>query len=89
MQLHRNLVISIKRDIITLCKHQRHERIFLREKGKYIALFFFCINILKSDSHLLKKCIIYFIEGPLKMMKNAFYFILEELFILKIFKFLS
>ena len=28
-------------------------------------------------------------ESPLKMMKNAFYFTSEALFILKIFKFLS
>ena len=45
---------------------------------------------LKSDSHIPKKnCVIYFIESPLKMMKNAFYFILKALFVLKIFKFLS
>ena len=30
-----------------------------------------------------------FIENTLKMMKNAFYFILKTLFVLKIFKFLS
>ena len=30
-----------------------------------------------------------FIESPLKMMKNAFYFILKALFVLKIYKFLS
>ena len=28
-------------------------------------------------------------ETPLKMMKNAFYFTLKVLFVLKIFKFLS
>ena len=28
-------------------------------------------------------------ESPLKMIKNAFYFTLEALFVLKIFKFLS
>ena len=28
-------------------------------------------------------------ESPLKIMKNAFYFTLEALFVLKIFKFLS
>ena len=28
-------------------------------------------------------------ESPLKMMKNTFYFVLNALFILKIFKFLS
>ena len=30
-----------------------------------------------------------FDNSPSKMMKNAFYFILKDLFILKIFKFLS
>ena len=45
---------------------------------------------LKSDSHLLKKsCDICFIESPLNIMKNAFYFILKALFVLQIFKFLS
>ena len=32
------------------------------------------------------KKIIYFHESPLKMMKNAFYFILKALFVLKIFR---
>ena len=32
--------------------------------------------------------VICLIESPLKMMKNAFYFILRALFVLKIFKFL-
>ena len=36
-----------------------------------------------------QKKFICFIESPFKMMKNAFYFILNALFVLKIFKFLS
>ena len=45
---------------------------------------------LKWDSHLpKKKIIICFNDSPSKMMKNAFYFILKALFILKILKFLS
>ena len=36
-----------------------------------------------------KICVICLIESPLKMMKNAFYFTLKALFVLKIFKFLS
>ena len=36
-----------------------------------------------------KLCIICLIESPLKMMKNAFYFILKALFVLKLFTFLS
>ena len=34
-----------------------------------------------------KNCMVCFIENPLKMMKNAFYFILKAFFVLKIFKF--
>ena len=49
----------------------------------------FTNSLLKSDSHLPKKfCFICFIKGPLKMMKNAIYFILKALFVRKIFKFL-
>ena len=44
---------------------------------------------LNSDSHLPKNFVICLIESPLKMMKNAFHFILKALFVLKIFKFLS
>ena len=36
-----------------------------------------------------KKGVVCFIESHLKVMKNAFYFILKALFFLKIFKFLS
>ena len=36
-----------------------------------------------------KKCVICFVKSSLKMMKNAFYFILRALFVLKKFKFLS
>ena len=36
-----------------------------------------------------KMCVICLTESPLKMMKNAFYFILKALFVVKIFKFLS
>ena len=46
-------------------------------------------SFLNSDSHLPKKCVIGLIESPLKMMKNAFYFILKAFLVLKIFKFLS
>ena len=43
--------------------------------------------ILKLGSR--KICFICFNESPLKMLKNAFYFILKAFFVLKIFKFLS
>ena len=45
---------------------------------------------LKSGSHLPKKtCVICLIETPLQIMKNALYFILKALFVLKIFKFVA
>ena len=48
-----------------------------------------CLGV-QSDPHPSKKiCFIYLNESPLKMVKNAFYFILKALFVLKIFKFLS
>ena len=46
-------------------------------------------ELVKSESHLTKKiCFICLNEDPLKTMKNAFYFILKALFVLKIIKFL-
>ena len=47
-------------------------------------------TLLNSDSHLPKKfLLICFNKSPLKIIKNAFYFIIKALFVLKIFKFLS
>ena len=43
---------------------------------------------LKSD-HSKKDCLIYLDESLLKMMKNAFYFLLKVRFVHKIFKFWS
>ena len=67
--------------------------------NKYITMAPFCLSylnpltfasFLKSDSHLPKKFIfICFNKSLLKMVKNAFYFILKVLFVFKIFKFLS
>ena len=49
----------------------------INQIGKEVMTFHFC---LKSDSHLPKKFLfIYFNESPLKIMKNAFYFILKYL----------
>ena len=45
-------------------------------------------EVLKSDSHLPNKILfMWFNESPLKMMKNAFDFILKALFVSKIFTF--
>ena len=49
-----------------------------------------CVILLKIRlSPITKKCFIGFNEISLKMIKNAFYFILKALFVLKVFKFLS
>ena len=61
------------------------ERICFAHKA--ISAFHLSLSILKSDSHLPKK--ICLIERPLKVMKNAFYFVLKALSVLKIFKLLS
>ena len=47
------------------------------------------IQIKARPSPSNKILFIWFNESPLKMMKNAFYFILKALFVLEIFKFLS
>ena len=53
-------------------------------------LYGYLSTYLKPDFHLPKKVLfICFNESPLKMMKNAFYFILKALFVLKILNFLS
>ena len=61
-----------------------------------LFLMILCFDIvfyqfhLKSDSHFSNKILfICFNERPLKMMKNAFYFMVKALFVLKIFIFLS
>ena len=63
---------------------------------EYANLMFFS-KIKRSKEMLLKVgillskkiCVICFIDSTLKMIKNAFYLILNALFVLKIFKFLS
>ena len=50
----------------------------------------FVVILLKVELSPSKKiCVICLIESLLKMMKNGFYFILKDLSVLKIFKFLS
>ena len=52
---------------------------------QYQNLHSFKVGLSPSE----KICVVCLIKSPLKMMKNAFYFILKALFDLKIFKFLS
>ena len=67
-----------------LDKDDQKEAILKRLKnieGKNIVL-------LKLDFPLPKNCVVCIIESPLKIMKNAFYFMLKALLILMIFNFL-
>ena len=89
------------RDTGTYWDKNKMKQIFTISKLKdflYLALkirdYFFNKNfsIIRSDSHLPKKFVSIlkvFIGIPLKVMKNALYFILKAVFVLKIFKFLS
>ena len=60
-----------------------HEKLIRGNAGKVydflINLFFSFEEALKADYHLPKNCVICFIESPIKIMKNAFYFILKAL----------
>ena len=62
-----------------------HFHLLSVQSYKYLTLRAFKVGLSPSK----KVCVICLIESPLKLMKNAFYFILKALFVLKIFKFLS
>ena len=56
----------------------------------FIRSIHFINELFKVELSPSKKiCVTCLIESPLKMMKNAFYFILKAIFVLKIFKLLS
>ena len=71
----------------------------IRECRQSVLGYMFCSLILISQIVFFSKilmtpllqriCFICFNESALKMMKNAFYFILKVLFVIKILKFLS
>ena len=56
---------------------------FSRYQTKYVIMFLFRQLMKNRTLTFQKNCVICFIENPLKMMKNIFYFILKALFILK------
>ena len=69
-------------DLIMVPSWKRNIRYWIE-----LANELFALNVGLPPSQ--KNCFIFFNKNPLKMMKNAFYFILKALFVLKIFKFLS
>ena len=66
----------------------------LKLDGLVLSMETNCLNLTSVNGAILKVglspskkiSVICFIEGPLKIMKNTFYFILKALFVLKIFK---
>ena len=74
-------------ETLVLKNHAKNEALKL---VPYLLLFledFIWVKVGLSPSK--KNCVICFIESPFEMMKNAFYFTLKALFVLKIIKFFS
>ena len=70
----------------------RFNLVHLHSRTRYVrflknSLFYVETHLGLSPSK--NNCVICLIENLLEMMKNAFYFILKALFVLKVFKFLS
>ena len=59
---------------------------FNAARQQFTKSFCLYVHLKVGLSHSKKICVVWLIESPLKMMKNAFYFILKVFFILKIFK---
>ena len=77
----------MKQTHIRSCKQQKAAQD--HDFGKVQFVKFLFVNVFEVGLSLSKKsCFICFNENPLKMMKNAFYFILKALFVLKILDFL-
>ena len=75
---------SFKRDLSIFSFYYK-QRLFSAQPRRFWTLLWAELHILlqsclKSESHLPKKnCVICFIESPLKIVKNVFYFILKLL----------
>ena len=68
----------------------KHINEFLAGNKKYFFVILKFVFQLKAGLSPSKNFfVVLFIKSPLKLIKNAFYFILKALFVLKIFKFLS
>ena len=84
IKILKKLSVALLTQAVTIFKMLKHFYCFQDRVIRMANLIF-----LKLDSHLPKKnFFICFNESRLKIMKNAFYFILKALFVLEIFKFL-
>ena len=75
---------NVQNGILKICKMFKNDMKFTRTARWMISKI---INNYRTLT-LQKICFICFNENPLKITKNAFYFILKSLLVLKIFKFL-
>ena len=77
--------------VINFVSKQMRDKSFLEKlryhANKEITMQYFLPILLKGTLSGRREFLI--TESPLKMMKNAFYFTLKALFVLKIFNFLS
>ena len=67
------------------CDFQVVSILRFKYKQKSLCYVYIKVELLPSK----KVCFIFFNESPLKMTKNAYYFILKALFVLMVFEFLS
>ena len=75
---------------LELPKYWTGDKFFKLRKSKFWERQFFSVVTFKVGLSPSKKNYVNcFIESPLQMMKNVFYFILKAYFVFKIFKFLS
>ena len=97
--------LSLARNMLKIMKHLNTVNTLDKDKGQWLTSNFNkytksntttynfhtkeCENLKVGRSPSKQICVICLIESPFKIMKNAFYFILETLLVLKIFSFLS
>ena len=83
-------ISGIDNENLTLKTYHKATYTELLLNFKSFTSFSYKISLIKVGLSPFKKiCVIFLIERPLNVMKNAFYFILKALFVLKTFKFLS
>ena len=82
-------LLSLLLLLLSLGFLNKNSLLFLWSKLNVCFCFLQFRLVLKSDSHPSRKFFTCFNDNCSEVMKNAFYFVLIALFVLKIFKFLS
>ena len=78
------MVINITTSYIEY-KKQVNNKLHLKQCNKISICHRLVLRLKSGSHHSKKKVFVCFNESPLKMMKNAFYFTLKGLYVLKIF----